>query len=134
MMFDNRRWRDRYDKVYEQAKEDGYFDNLPGEGKPLNLDLDPNTPNEMRVAFGILKENDMAPEWIMMGRTLENDRKKLVTAIKTAIKQADGMEADAERAASHPRTAYRQNARDFWAAEQRKLAKQVEKYNSSVVS
>jgi len=133
-MFDNRRWYDRYDKSYEQAKEDGHFDNLPGEGKPLNLDMDPNVPNEQRVAFGILKENDMAPEWIMMGRTLENDRKKLVSAIKAALKRNAGMEADAERVASHLRAAYRQNAKDLWAAEQRKLEKRVEKYNSSVIS
>ncbi|MCO6411867.1 MAG: DUF1992 domain-containing protein, partial [Thiogranum sp.] len=42
----------------------GVFDNLPGKGKPLNLNEDPNEPPEMRMATKILKNNELPPPWL----------------------------------------------------------------------
>lgn len=38
-----------------EAVEKGELDNLPGQGKPLNLDDDTHLPPEMRMAYRILK-------------------------------------------------------------------------------
>ncbi len=38
-----------------EAMKRGEFDNLPGKGKPVNLDDDANIPPELRVAYRILK-------------------------------------------------------------------------------
>ena len=47
----------------EEAIERGEFDDLPGAGKPLDLDdLDPLLPEELRMAYRILKNAGMSAE------------------------------------------------------------------------
>jgi hypothetical protein len=74
------------DELLKQAQQSPDWQNLPGQGKPLNLDQDPHTPDEMRMAYKILKENDLAPAWIMEGKELDTQREKLVTQIHAAGK------------------------------------------------
>ena len=45
-----------------RAIERGDFDNLEGKGKPLDLDAYFNTPEDMRMAFAMLKSNDFIPD------------------------------------------------------------------------
>jgi hypothetical protein len=44
-----------------EAIANGEFDNLPGAGKPLNLDEYFSTPEDLRMAFSILKNANCAP-------------------------------------------------------------------------
>jgi hypothetical protein len=44
-----------------EAQEKGEFDNLPGHGKPLNLDDDSHVPEDLRIAYKILKNADCLP-------------------------------------------------------------------------
>lgn len=44
-----------------EAIERGDFDQLPGAGKPLALDDDPLVPEDLRVAYRILKNAGYAP-------------------------------------------------------------------------
>jgi len=46
----------------KEAMERGEFDNLSGAGKPLDLDSYFNTPEDLRMAFAILKSNEFVPE------------------------------------------------------------------------
>ncbi|WP_409304350.1 DUF1992 domain-containing protein [Peribacillus sp. SCS-155] len=46
------------DKI-KQAIKDGEFDNLPGKGKPLNLDDMNGIPPELRMAYRMLKNAGM---------------------------------------------------------------------------
>lgn len=49
-------------RIREAAKE-GLFDNLPGKGKPLQLDDEPEgVPKELSAAFRILKNAGVLPE------------------------------------------------------------------------
>ena len=113
----------------ERAIEEGRFSNLPNDGKPLDLRENPYTPDDRRLAYKMLQDNDMAPEWVLLGKTLEVQREKLINAIKAAIKRHRGMLADAERAPSHQRDAFRRNAQAKWESDKRKLAHKVEAYN-----
>ncbi len=46
-----------------QAMEEGLFDNLPGHGQPLKLDDDSHIPQELRMAYRILKNSGhVSPE------------------------------------------------------------------------
>ncbi len=38
----------------QKAQEEGVFDNLPGKGKPLNLDDDSIIPEDLRLTFKVL--------------------------------------------------------------------------------
>ena len=44
-----------------EALENGEFDNLEGQGKPLNLDDDMWIPEDLRIAYRILKNADCTP-------------------------------------------------------------------------
>jgi len=45
-----------------EAMERGEFDDLPGKGKPLNLeDEDPMVPEELRMAYRMLKNAGLLP-------------------------------------------------------------------------
>ncbi len=45
----------------KEALERGEFDNLQGQGEPLNLEDDRNVPEDLRLAYRILKNADCLP-------------------------------------------------------------------------
>lgn len=45
-----------------EAMARGEFDNLAGSGKPLDLDAYFNTPEDLRMAYSMLKSNNFVPE------------------------------------------------------------------------
>jgi hypothetical protein len=53
------------DKLVEEkiqrAREEGAFDNLPGKGKPLDLDEDAFIPDDLRLTYKILKNAGCLP-------------------------------------------------------------------------
>jgi hypothetical protein len=54
-----------FDKIAEErireAIERGEFDDLPGKGKPLDLEDDSHLPPDLRMAYKILKNADCLP-------------------------------------------------------------------------
>ena len=57
----------------EQAQKDGAFDNLPGKGKPLKLNANPNTDPERQAAYQLLNDNDFLLPWMEKGRQIDRD-------------------------------------------------------------
>src|SRR4051812_37578082 len=49
------------ERKIEDAIARGEFDDLPGAGRPLELDDDPLVPEELRVAYRILKNAGYVP-------------------------------------------------------------------------
>ncbi|MBM3130069.1 MAG: DUF1992 domain-containing protein [Chloroflexi bacterium] len=62
--------------------ERGEFDNLRGAGKPLNLDDDPHTPDDWKLAYKILKDAGGAPEWIEQGKEIRAELQALATFLE----------------------------------------------------
>lgn len=62
---------DLVEEQIRKAREKGEFDNLKGQGKPLDLYENPFEPAELRMAFKILKDNDFAPYWIQLGKEID---------------------------------------------------------------
>lgn len=46
----------------KRAYKDGEFDNLPGYGKPLNLEDLSAVPQELRMAYQLMKNSGFSPE------------------------------------------------------------------------
>lgn len=78
-------WETAVDRAIRKAMEDGEFKDLPGEGQPLQWDDDPNTPDDLKLAYKILRENDLAPDWIVQGRELETRHEQLLARLKQAV-------------------------------------------------
>jgi hypothetical protein len=55
----------------------GEFDNLSGSGKPLDLDAYFNTPEDLRMAYSILKSNDFVPEEVDIFRLIDGLNEKI---------------------------------------------------------
>jgi hypothetical protein len=50
------------ERKIEQALARGELDDLPGEGRPLDLDDDALVPEDLRMAYRILKNAGYAPQ------------------------------------------------------------------------
>ncbi|MFY9554733.1 MAG: DUF1992 domain-containing protein [Blastocatellia bacterium] len=62
-----------------RAIEAGEFDNLPGKGKPIDLSAYFDTPEDLRMAYSILKSNNFVPEEVELLKEIEALKKKLET-------------------------------------------------------
>jgi DnaJ-like protein len=68
--------RNADDKIKEAIAK-GEFDNLPGKGKPLDLDAYFATPEALRMGYSILKSADTIPEEIELLKQIEGLKKSL---------------------------------------------------------
>ena len=65
----------------EEAQREGLFDNLPGKGKPLNLDEDSGVPEDLRLTFKILKNSNCLPVEMELRKEIYNLRQLINAAI-----------------------------------------------------
>lgn len=72
------------DDMIRAAMRRGEFDDLPGTGKPLDLDDDRHTPEHLRLAHKILKDNDLAPDWILEAREVDAARAGWIDSLRKA--------------------------------------------------
>jgi len=69
----------------QKAQEEGAFDKLPGEGKPLALEDDSQVPAELRMAFKVLRNAGYIPPEMA-------DRKEVSTLLDLLEHCEDGAE------------------------------------------
>ena len=73
-----------------EAIERGDFDNLAGRGKPLNLDDYFNAPEDLRMAFAMLKSNEFVPEEVELMREIAALKEQINHAHDLAQKETLG--------------------------------------------
>lgn len=82
---DEQSYMDLVGQRIEEATRNGAFDNLRGKGKPLNLQRNPHVPEGMEMAYSIMQNNNIAPEWIgdraAVLRRIADFRLRLETAV-----------------------------------------------------
>ncbi|KAI3447527.1 hypothetical protein Pfo_004192 [Paulownia fortunei] len=54
------------------AMEEGQFENLPGKGKPLDLNSNPHADPAEDTLYRILNKNGCAPEWVELNKEIRN--------------------------------------------------------------
>jgi uncharacterized protein YutE (UPF0331/DUF86 family) len=79
------------DEKIKEAIAKGEFDNLPGKGKPLDLDAYFATPEHLRMGYSILKSAGILPEEMELLKQIEGLKKSLDSRTsqveKTAIQK-----------------------------------------------
>jgi hypothetical protein len=128
----NERWQSEIDREIQRALSDKEAPPLPGTGRPLNLKKHANTPDTMWAAYNILAENDMAPEWIMMGKDLEKQEAALRDGLARAVKVYRSGLADVDRAANA--ASYRRNVEAVFRKAIRGLEADAAAHNKLVLS
>ncbi|SHI74670.1 protein of unknown function [Desulfatibacillum alkenivorans DSM 16219] len=67
---------DGFSKIIEQRIQDaqrrGVFDDLPGAGKPIDLDRDACVPEDLRMAYKILKNAGCLPPEVEVKKEIAN--------------------------------------------------------------
>jgi DnaJ family protein C protein 28 len=79
------------ERLIREAQEAGAFDDLPGRGRPLDLDDDPRE-GELGLAFHILRTNDAVPPWIAAdgeARRCANDIERLMADASRIARRED---------------------------------------------
>jgi DnaJ family protein C protein 28 len=69
-----------------KAIEEGKFDNLPGKGKPLRIEENPNTDPDWELAYHMIKESGFSLPWIVTIREIEIDLEKAHQDLQRAWK------------------------------------------------
>lgn len=85
------------EEAIRKAMREGLFDNLPGLGKPLQLGDDPNTPEDSRLAYKIMRDHQVAPDWVMMRETLDAQQQHILQEMQRSYKIYRNSLQDAER-------------------------------------
>ena len=79
-----------FEKIVEEriqkALREGAFENLPGAGEPLNLTEDQHIPEELRLAYKILKNADCLPPEIELKKEIRKTEDLLCGMAETAEK------------------------------------------------
>ena len=70
-----------------KAMAKGEFDNLPGKGKPIDLDGYFQTPEHLRICYSILKDGQFVPEEVEALKEIEALREKLASCSDEAQKE-----------------------------------------------
>jgi hypothetical protein len=65
------------DEQNRRAIEAGEFDDLAGKGKPIDLRAYFETPEDLRMAYSILKSNNFVPEEVEVLKEIEERKKRL---------------------------------------------------------
>ena len=98
----------------EEAINNGEFNNLPGQGKPVNLDYLDFIPSEMRAAYSLLRNSDALPQEAVL--------LKEIAVIREEIEACNQAEAEKEEVSQ---SAYKEKKQNLTA----KLRELELKYN-----
>ncbi len=120
-----------FDMVVEnklkEAFEAGVFDNLPGQGQPLNLGDNPHEPAAWRIAYKMLHDQGFTLPWIAERREIEEALEKAAALLAQAYRETHrSKELDVWARAAW------QKAQDVFAETIRQLNKRIRDYNLQV--
>ncbi len=125
------RWQSEIDRELEKLMNQEDIKSLPGTGKPLNLNDEAYVPDDMRMAYRILAQNDMAPDWIMMAKDIEQSMSRLRGSIANHLRVYRDAVTQAQKMGS---SAHLQNAEGVWNNAKKSLQAQVKQHNDMVLS
>lgn len=92
-----REWSDLVERRIQEAMADGAFEKLPGKGKPLNLGRNPYLDPSLELAYGLLKNNGYAPEWIARDKEIRQNLEAARARLRLAWAQRqDGPAQEAD--------------------------------------
>lgn len=118
------------DQIIQEAMREGAFDNLPGKGKPLNLEENPHLDREWQLAYHLLKQNGFAPDFIEKRQSIEME----LAAARSALARSWAWRAQALEAGEDAARVDGEwsKSRDQFEEQVAVLNKQIKDYNLSI--
>ena len=94
-----------FEKLVEEkireAIEAGEFDNLPGRGKPIDLDAYFSTPEDVRLAYSVLKGSNCLPPEVELMAEIQSLQEKLMQCTDEEQKRLLSKEVAGKRLKLH---------------------------------
>jgi len=84
------------EEIIREAMEKGEFDNLPGKGKPLDLDEYFATPDDLRLGYSVLKSAGCVPVEVELQKEIETLKSRLAACDDERKRQALGKEIESK--------------------------------------
>jgi cell envelope opacity-associated protein A len=119
------------DKQVKALIGDGDVSHLPNAGQKIAWTDDSHTPPDMRLAYKIMKDNNVTPEWIAMGEELALMHEKIMRVAKkmredyiTRLRDAQVKNSDV----------FTKEAETRWQSAQNKIAEMVANYNKQLLT
>ena len=85
------------EEIIRRAMEEGKFEDLPGKGKPLNLDENPHEDPDWRIAHRVLLNAGYSLPWIETLREIEADLETARASLARAWAWQTSMQAQSNR-------------------------------------
>ncbi len=127
-------WQSEVERKMEEAVGDGNTAHLPGAGKPLKLDdYNPYVPDDLRVAFKLMRDNGIAPAWVMEQRELRALRRDLKQRVRRAVTAYRGGLGDAKRLSGEAATDRRRRVEAAWFRARKAIHADAEAFNKRVL-
>lgn len=118
------------DEQIQEAMRRGDFDNLRGAGKPFDFADETGVPEDWKLAYRIMRDNDIVPEWIEFRKEIQQDiqmmREKLTRA-------AQIYKADMKRLSKEGSSTLQQlEAKQTWRKAQAQSRQKIEEINHKI--
>ncbi len=123
-------WESLVDRKVKEVIGDGNISHIPGAGKPLELDDDPNTPDHLRVTYKIMLDNNAIPEWMEKSKYLEHLEDKLRKQISI---RADRFLREIKKVRRYGSLIEEDKIEADWESYIDDFNNRVEKYNKEVI-
>ena len=81
-------YEDHISSIVKQAEKTGAFNDLPGKGKPLNLDKNLSY-NPDKQLYRTLKNNHVLPRWIELSKEIDHLKENLKEKLKENTNTAE---------------------------------------------
>ncbi len=120
------------DDQIQKAMEDGAFDNLAGEGKPFNFEQDRFVPTENRLAYRIMRDNNIQPEWIMLQKEIDHTLQTARQTLYAAARQYTHLQTQLAPNTDTESILRRIRARDDRDDAQQTFRQQIHKLNQKI--
>lgn len=126
------KWQTWLDRKVEEAIGDGNVSNLRGAGKPLDLgEDDAQVPEEMRLAYKVMRDHDVTPAWVGLGRELAAEREKILRFAENAARNYQQRLYDARVAGSF---LLEREAGERWQAACERIQQRIQTYNNNLLT
>lgn len=116
-------WGSHVDRMIHEAQQRGDFDNLPGAGKPLDLD-DNVYAGEMASAYRVAKNANAAPLWVQLDKEIGEDKAAL-----EAFLERNGQYIASMQGPAPERARERERLRARYMRKADELNKKIGEYN-----
>lgn len=126
------KWETIVDEKIRAWIGDGNMADHPLAGQRLNFDDESeNTPEELRLAHKIMRDNDVVPPWMALAFTLRDKHAKILKRAQKYAQDYVKRRQDALMAGSYVRD---KHARDRWHDAIKRLRRDVGAYNSELLN